>query len=217
VKFSRKKFLQGAAAVCGTLSAGVAFSRPGTASASVLRPPGAIDEEEFLARCIRCGRCGEACPNQCIRPFTASSGRAFSLEPGPGEEGTPAVFPRRQACNLCASDSGGELLCTAVCPTGALTPVSKNPDDLRTNVRMGIAEIDLNLCYSYNGSSCGVCVRACPLEGTALKAGLYERPLLDPDACVGCGLCERSCIRYPQAISVIPRAVNSGLRGVESA
>ncbi|MDP7131147.1 MAG: 4Fe-4S binding protein [Planctomycetota bacterium] len=28
--------------------------------------------------------------------------------------------------------------------------------------------------------------------------------MLDPDYCIGCGLCERSCIRYPQAITVKP-------------
>ena len=36
-----------------------------------------------------------------------------------------------------------------------------------------------------------------------------ERPALtgtvDADVCIGCGLCERSCVRYPQAIRVRPR------------
>ncbi|WP_167348297.1 4Fe-4S binding protein, partial [Thermosulfurimonas dismutans] len=29
---------------------------------NVLRPPGAIPEDFFASRCIRCGRCAESCP-----------------------------------------------------------------------------------------------------------------------------------------------------------
>jgi ferredoxin len=103
---------------------------------------------------------------------------------------------------LCQGVAGDELLCTAACPSGALERVRKEPEEIVAKVHMGKARLDHSLCYSYNGASCGVCVRACPLEGKALKAGLFERPLLDSRHCIGCGLCERSCIRYPQAISV---------------
>ncbi|MBW2452655.1 MAG: ferredoxin-type protein NapG, partial [Deltaproteobacteria bacterium] len=28
----------------------------------MLRPPGAVTEEEFLKKCLRCGRCAHVCP-----------------------------------------------------------------------------------------------------------------------------------------------------------
>lgn len=203
----RRSFLQNLIAV-GTACGGAAALMQGPAAARTretgLRPPGALDEEEFLARCIRCFRCGDACPNRAIVALSPRSGADFSVTPGPGEEGTPVIFPRRQACMLCQGVPGEELLCTAACPSGALQVVRKTEEDIRAKVRMGTARIDANLCYSWNGASCGVCARACPLPGIALKVGLFERPEIDPEACVGCGLCERACIRYPQAVVVVP-------------
>ena len=45
-----------------------------------------------------------------------------------------------------------------------------------------------------------------PLQGKALRVELFERPVVNLDHCVGCGLCEQACIHLPQAIRVIPRA-----------
>ncbi|RMD99179.1 MAG: 4Fe-4S dicluster domain-containing protein [Deltaproteobacteria bacterium] len=207
---SRRGFLRNVTVVAGSLAAGFGFLRPTEGGGGVLRPPGALAEDEFLARCIRCGQCGDACPNQAIRPFTREAGRPFSLAPGRAEVGTPVIFPRLQACNLCGGDQGKMLLCTAACPTGALVPVEKNAAAIQEKVSMGVSTLDENLCYSYQGSSCGVCVKACPFEGKALRAGFMEQPILDPAYCVGCGLCERACIRYPQAISIVPNRRRGG-------
>ena len=210
---NRRSFLQNLAAVGATCGGGALLFR-GVAgsggSEAGLRPPGAIDEEAFLSRCIRCFRCGDACPNRAIVALSARTGADFSRAPGPSEAGTPVIFPRRQACMLCQGVPGEELLCTAACPTGALEVVKKTSADILATVRMGTARIDANLCYSWNDASCGVCARACPFEGLALKVGLFERPTIDPDYCVGCGLCERACIRYPQAVVVVPRGGADG-------
>ena len=201
----RNFLLRGLAAGAVWVGAGCVLGMGRADAAPCLRPPGALVEEDFLATCIRCGRCADACPNRAIVQFTEDSARDLAMRPGPGRRGTPVIFARRQACMLCQGVPGEDLLCTAACPSGALRATRKDPDSIRAGVKMGTAAIDTHLCYSYNGSSCGACVRACPFEGEALSAGLWEKPILDPSACVGCGLCERACIRYPQAIRVRPR------------
>ncbi len=177
----------------------------GDARAACLRPPGAQAEDDFLAACIRCGRCADACPNRCVVAFTEEAGKEAGIAPSRGQRGTPVILARQQACMLCQGLPGDALRCTEACPTGALQFTLKDAAAIQAGVQMGLAAVDTHLCYSYNGSSCGVCVRACPFEGTALKAGHRETPVIDPEACVGCGLCERACIRYPTAIRVTPR------------
>ena len=74
----------------------------------------------------------------------------------------------------------------------------------RQTVSMGTAVVLEDVCYSYAGRTCGVCYRACPLPGKAMKLGLYETPIVNPEHCVGCGLCEQACVHMPQAIRIIP-------------
>ena len=153
-----------------------------------LRPPGSLAEDDFVGRCIRCGQCGEACPNRCIK--------FFGTENGFHSYGTPYITPREQACILC-------MKCSEVCPTGAISSIEREAETILDAVKMGKARVDESLCLSYQGKSCGVCYRACPLPDIAIKVGWMEQPHVQ-DACVGCGLCERSCIQIPQAIRVIP-------------
>ncbi len=157
--------------------------------APTLRPPGALAEEEFLRRCIRCFRCGEVCPNAAIR--------FMGLEEGLKLYQTPYIRPREQGCMLC-------MKCTAVCPTGALERIEKSEEEILSRVRMGKARLYKGMCFSYNGRTCGVCYRACPFPGVAMKIKTFERPEV-LEKCVGCGLCERACIHIPQAIRIEPR------------
>jgi len=165
-------------------------TRGGTA---FMRPPGAVAEAEFVRRCIRCHKCGENCTAGCIK---------FVGPEGPPEaRGTPYIVPRDKACVLC-------MRCNNNCPSGALQPVDPDHPRMWEVVDMGTARVDENICNSFHGWICGVCIRACPLGGVALSAGPWEKPVIDPDKCVGCGLCEQACVHQPQAMRV--RAASRG-------
>ena len=204
----RRQFIQNALTVAAGVGCGAALgtvgktARPGRRP---LRPPGALAEDQFLTRCIRCMRCVDACPNQAI----------VSLDEryGARNRSTPAIEARRQACMLCNKIDGDYLKCGEACPTGALRQIRADAAEIQEQVAMGKARIDRDLCYSYNNWSCGACYRACPFPGKALTLGLWERPEVGTASCVGCGLCERACIRYPQAIRVTP----AGSTGEEAA
>ncbi|MCA9250805.1 MAG: 4Fe-4S dicluster domain-containing protein [Phycisphaerales bacterium] len=198
---SRRAFIKQGTAVGVTVGlggylAGVGRSRPENTE-HPLRPPGSLKEHEFVATCIRCMRCVDACPNHALTPLPENSPA--------GTGGTPMMEPRKAACMLCANEDGEFLKCTEACPSGALQLIKKEREDITEKVAIGIAEIDFNLCYSYNNWSCGACFRACPLGGEAMTVGRWEQPTVHADACVGCGCCERACIRYPHAIRVKTR------------
>lgn len=147
------------------------------------RPPGALAEDDFLARCIHCFLCQDVCPPGCIQMKPDS-------EP---DRHTPFIIHRSKACTLC-------LKCGEICPTGALQPLAAKED-----VRMGVAAIDESLCVSHLRTGvCGACFTACPLRGDAITQGLYNAPYMHPEHCTGCGLCEEVCIVPYRAIRVYP-------------
>lgn len=151
-----------------------AWVPPELARRGLLRPPGSAAEPEFLARCIRCTRCAEACAMRAIRLAPAWAGRAAH---------TPHIVPEQAPCDLC-------LECGKVCPTGAILPLARKAD-----ARMGTAVVDERLCVGHNGTGvCGSCYTVCPLRGKAITQGAHNAPEVVPERCAGCGLCEDACI-----------------------
>ncbi|NIN39312.1 MAG: 4Fe-4S ferredoxin, partial [Gammaproteobacteria bacterium] len=39
-------------------------------SAEMIRPPGSVEEAEFLERCIKCDQCINVCPTNVLQPAT---------------------------------------------------------------------------------------------------------------------------------------------------
>jgi ferredoxin-type protein NapG len=89
----------------------------------LLRPPGALDEDRFLASCIKCGQCLQVCPPQILN--LAGIGQGFGI-------GTPYITPRAGGCILCSG-----LPCVLACPTGALA----HELSLGKDAQMGLAVI----------------------------------------------------------------------------
>ena len=90
---------------------------------TVIRPPGALTEKDFLTTCIRCQRCQDACPSGAI---------LLACPNAPVQLRTPFIRPSKTACHLC-------LECRQTCPTGALRPLLQ-----KTEVAMGLSPSSTN-------------------------------------------------------------------------
>ena len=180
----------GAAAAAAALGLGSGCATTSQARpAGSLRPPGARPEAEFLALCIRCGRCGTACAAGCIR---------FGDELGP-EGSTPYIVAEERACVLC-------MQCGEVCPSGALEPIPEDLAVVAERVRMGTAVIDNGQCWARGGRGvCRACWYACPFADLAVVLrGPFLRPFIVDEHCVGCGLCAQACPPDAHAITMRP-------------
>ncbi len=132
-------------------------------NSNVIRPPGALTEEAFLDRCIKCGQCMRVCPTNVIQPTLF----------GAGLEGvwTPVL-------NFRVGTSGCQLNCIAcgnVCPTAAIRPITLNEKHGVGEfasvgpIRMGTAFVDRGRCLPWAmDMPCIVCQENCPVSPKAI-------------------------------------------------
>ena len=169
-----------------------------------VRPPGALQEEDFLSSCIKCGQCVQVCPVEAIKLADIDEG--FGL-------GTPYIDVRKQACDF----SCDGLQCVLACPTGSLT----HDVDYPAQVNMGVARLDKpKICLATTGQGfkgstranedykgilrfaeidrwtpvlladqefdleiCDLCVRLCPIEIRANQCDAGKPPGGDRSQC----------------------------------
>jgi len=155
----------------------------------LIRPPGARPEREFLERCTACGLCMKMCPTGGLQPALTEAGL----------EGlwTPRLVPRLGYCEY------GCNLCGQVCPTEAIQPLTVEE---KQQVKIGLASFDTTRCIPYAyGRDCMVCEEHCPIPDKAIyfleveiedrnaERKTIKQPHVDPDRCIGCGVCESVC------------------------
>lgn len=188
-------YCAGAAAITAFLAGVSGLSRP--LPAATLRPPGALPEPEFQSACVRCGLCVRACPYKTLKLAELGDGPAA---------GTPYFLARSVPCEMC-----DDIPCVKACPTGALDHALVDIE----KARMGVANlVGRDTCLNMQGLRCDVCYRVCPLIDKAItlqmthnartaKHAIFE-PVVHPDACTGCGKCEKACVLDTTAIRVLP-------------
>jgi ferredoxin len=134
----------------------------------LVRPPGALEEQLFLKRCVKCGQCMRVCPTNVIHPDFYKSGL----------EGlwTPVLDFR-------IGSSGCQIHCVAcgnICPTAAIRPITldermgKNQFSANDPVRIGTAFVDRGRCLPWAmDKPCIVCQENCPVSPKAI----FTRPV----------------------------------------
>ena len=149
----------------------------------VLTPFGSKGIKEFYSHCTACQLCVSVCPNDVLRP-------SDSLEHLMQPEMSYEKGYCRPEC----------VKCSQVCPAGAISPIT--PEE-KTAIHIGTATVDLDLCVSNKGISCGNCARHCPVGAIRM----LRKNMDDPDSvriptvmeerCIGCGACENLCPSEP--------------------
>ena len=137
-----------------------------------------MPEALFQALCTRCGACAEACPYGAVFIFVDGI-----------DAGTPVMRPDERACHMC--DGFPRASARA---EGAL--VAPDSPDLCSLGSARILETD---CLTFAGPECDPGADLCPPSVEALSMS-RQRPVIDQERCIGCGLCIEACPRSAPAI-----------------
>lgn len=147
------------------------------------RPPWALSGEAFFDRCTRCGACQTACPGGLIQP---------------GSGGYPTLVFERGGCDFCGA-------CAVACAPGALRrdSVGATPWTLKAQVGAG--------CLARQGVHCRICAEHCEVRAIRIRPSVGGRaqPVIDAQACTGCGACYSPCPSRAIALADIPGAAGA--------
>lgn len=211
MKIDRRTVIQGLciAGTAGAFGVGISFLARKSEGKTLLRPPGALEESDFLASCIKCGQCIQVCPFGSISLLDLSGGINTA---------TPYIDPVKRGCYLC--DLFPCILC---CPSGALDDEVQKIDQ----VHMGVAYVtEPKNCLNYKnikvskenvdrikahgdrtelekelnekltaqvGKDCELCLEVCRVEPRDGAIKLTGKEPVIGRSCVGCGACEEIC------------------------
>jgi len=175
-------------------------SRTAGDNPTVIRPPGALPEQDFLAQCVRCGQCMRVCRTNGLQPAMFESGLEGMW--------TPRLVPRIGHCDRNCT------LCGNACPSGAINPLNLTE---KHKLSIGKARIDQTRCIPWVGyntyhpgqddwqdCNCAVCEEVCPVPTKAIRFNTFisetdgqaveiRRPYIVEELCTGCGFCEKVC------------------------
>ncbi len=145
-----------ATATVGLTGLNSLHGKPGpgqVAPPGLIRPPGALPEMDFLARCSRCGECMVAYPTNTLQPIWLNAGFMGLFSPG--------LNLRRSYC------SPECRMCGEVCPTDAIRKLS--PDE-RIWAKTGTAIIFRRKCLAWEQQkSCMVCDEVCRYKAVEFR------------------------------------------------
>ena len=212
------------------LGGGMIFSPYTLKAENRLRPPGAVDEDKFLALCIKCGQCLQVCPYHSIKLSDMAKGHGM---------GTPYIDADERGCYACSA-----VPCVLACPSGALDHHCEKPEDIHMGIAVlefpdtclaiskttlpknfsdkmhkftdslrNVTQLELDLVAKldkFEGKACTLCADMCPIPSPMSAIAMIAdsaggmRPEIY-DGCIGCGACQDVCPTTIPSIVVKPR------------
>ncbi|WP_144209566.1 ferredoxin-type protein NapF [Shewanella donghaensis] len=129
------------------------------------RPPWVKSDIEFTDECTRCNACIDACETKVIIK---------------GDGGFPEISFTNDECTFCQQ-----------CATACKEPIF----DLTQAEPWAIKALVNDTCLTYQGVWCQSCKDACDPRAITFKmaVGQIPKPIIDIDACTGCGACVAPC------------------------
>jgi len=137
----------------------------------------------------------KVCPTNALHPTL--------LEAGIEGIWSPILIPRIGYCEHTC------ILCSTVCPTGAIRSITEEEkvgSEKVKPIKIGTAFYDRGRCLPWAMAiPCIVCEEHCPTTPKAIwleetdvpapngKIVRVKRPYINPEVCIGCGICEKVC------------------------